>query len=333
MASSSYRTFADPEAFWPAIRARQVQGVVTARGQFRAELTRVDFDRLLMQRVSENLARVLDASIHAERVGLVFLPDQGQSVKIGGMTLAPAEIVKVDSEAGSHHRSAGPLQWSGISMTHEDLAHAGEAVVGRALAPPTFLQHFKPAARLFARLRNLHEAVAHLAKTAPDVLALPEVSRAMEEALVEAMVRCLASGKPADVRSAQARGARVMRRLEEALRANPNRALYTTELCAFVGVSYPTLRACCQEHLGISPKRYLWLRRMHLARRALRETEAGRKTVTEIATDYGFWELGRFSVTYHALFGEPPSVTLRRRPDELRLGESAAPPEKFAISA
>ena len=68
----------------------------------------------------------------------------------------------------------------------------------------------------------------------------------------------------------------------------------------------------CQKHLGMSPHRYLWLRRMHLARRALVLADATVETVTEIANGYGFGELGRFAVSYRNLFGETPSVTLRR---------------------
>ena len=62
----------------------------------------------------------------------------------------------------------------------------------------------------------------------------------------------------------------------------------------------------------MSPTRYLWLRRMHLASRALRMADPTTTTVTQIATSYAFWELGRFAVAYRSLFGETPSATLRR---------------------
>jgi transcriptional regulator GlxA family with amidase domain len=60
------------------------------------------------------------------------------------------------------------------------------------------------------------------------------------------------------------------------------------------------------------PHRYLWLRRMNLVRRARVHAEPTSKTVTEIANDCGFAELGRFAVSHRKLFGESPSVTLRR---------------------
>jgi AraC-like DNA-binding protein len=64
----------------------------------------------------------------------------------------------------------------------------------------------------------------------------------------------------------------------------------------------------------MGPIRYLTLRRMHLVRRALLRADSS-TTITRIATDHGFWELGRFSVAYRTLFGETPSESLRRPSD------------------
>ena len=62
----------------------------------------------------------------------------------------------------------------------------------------------------------------------------------------------------------------------------------------------------------MGPIRYLWLRRMHLTRRALLQASPATATVTALATDHGFWELGRFASEYRALFGETPVASLRR---------------------
>jgi AraC-like DNA-binding protein len=78
----------------------------------------------------------------------------------------------------------------------------------------------------------------------------------------------------------------------------------------------------------MGPIRYLNLRRMHLVRRALLHSGPSTATVTQIATDHGFWELGRFSVAYRALFGEMPSATLRRRTRQTGMNPNAIEPSR-----
>ena len=202
-----------------------------------------------------------------------------------------------------------------MSLTTEDLATAGQALVGYDMAPLAVAHRIRPAPHRMARLRHWHAAAGHMAATLPDILAHPEVARAMEDELVRAMVACLTEGGAEGQRGRGYHRQLVMRRLERVLQANQDKPLYLTELCAAVGASGRALRMYCQEHLGMSPHRYLLLRRMNLARRALALADPTATTVAAIANDHGFGELGRFAVSYRKLFGETPSTTLRRAPD------------------
>ena len=83
-------------------------------------------------------------------------------------------------------------------------------------------------------------------------------------------------------------------------------------LSAAAGVSERALRNAFYQVYAISPKRYLRRWQLNLVRNALRSTGRQRISVTDVATQHGFCELGRFAGEYKALFGEVPSETLQR---------------------
>ncbi len=124
----------------------------------------------------------------------------------------------------------------------------------------------------------------------------------------------LAEHMAAGAKAFYGRHADVMAHFEDFLVSRQFEPASLAEICSAIGVSERTLRTCCQEQVGMGPARYRRLRRMHLARCALLRADPTISTVTTIATDHGFWELGRFSVEYRALFGESPSASLRRMP-------------------
>lgn len=70
------------------------------------------------------------------------------------------------------------------------------------------------------------------------------------------------------------------------------------------------LERAFRETFGVSPRRYLTLLRLAAVRRELLRHEAG-ASVTQVATRWGFFHLGRFGQDYKAQFGESPSQTLR----------------------
>ena len=84
-------------------------------------------------------------------------------------------------------------------------------------------------------------------------------------------------------------------------------------LCRALAVSERTLRKAFQKIRGLPPCRRLRMLRLSGARRVLLSAHGRCVTVTEIATSFGFVELGRFSVEYRKMFGESPSETLSRR--------------------
>lgn len=330
MPSSAVRTFTDPDTYFSSIQNLRIEGFVTQRGEFRAEWTRIELQRLRMHRFDENLAKVMRVTPSGTRALLLFATDPGQPAMLtNGIETSQGQIAMFGLVWPYYLRSSASTGWGTASLTPEDLALAGETMLGRELTPPTFMRAIKPPVPALSRLRKLHEAVGGLAKAAPDIVAKPEVAHAFEQALVDAMIFCVADGQAEPGRTLQGQRARVMRRLEEVLSANSGRPLYLAELCAAVGASYWMLRDCCRDYLGMSPKRYLWLRRMHMAQRALRDAEPGSTTVTEIATGFGFWELGRFSVAYRSLFGETPSTTLRR---PLTPQEPTDPPGRYQLT-
>jgi AraC-like DNA-binding protein len=334
MPSSATRTFTDPEMYFAGIRNLQIDGVITKRGEFRAESTRIDLHRLWMHRLDESLPRIMRVTPSGQRSLILFATDPYQpTMQVNGIETSRHQLAMFGLDRPYYLRSSATCGWGTMSLTPVDLAAASEAIIGRPVTPPSFPRSISPPASVASRLLRLHEAAGHLAKTAPDILAKPEVARAIEEALVEAMILCLTEGHSDDMRNVHRHRARVMRRLEEVLTSTPNTPLYMPQLCATVGASYTTLRDCCQEYLGMSPKRYLCLRRMHQVRRALRREDLEKTTVTAIATDHGFWELGRFAVAYRSLFGEAPSAALRRPPEDTKPTEIIEPAWKSVKSA
>jgi AraC family transcriptional regulator, ethanolamine operon transcriptional activator len=90
------------------------------------------------------------------------------------------------------------------------------------------------------------------------------------------------------------------------------RPIYTEELCVALGVSASSLAQAFHGTFGISPHRFLKLRRLAVVRSKLRAWEGQAPLVKSVALAHGFWHLGQFAQDYRALYGEIPSDTLAR---------------------
>jgi AraC-like DNA-binding protein len=271
-----------------------------------------------MQQGTESLPTISHSTVTVPRAIIRFLTRQNQpSFQHSGIEVSPDEIV-VNDWRMAHRKYFIPHHWGSMSLTPAALAAAGRVLVGQELNVPAVARIIRPPPDLMSRLTSLHSEAFRLAATPGKVLH-PEVARSLEQALIHAMVRCWTEGMSVELCPRVRNRSAIMARLEDFLMANHNQPTYLAEICAATGVSERTLRVCCHEHLDVSPMRYLWLRRMHLARRALMRADPEVVTVTEVASTYGFGELGRFAVQFRALFGETPSASLHRAVYDRRL--------------
>jgi AraC family ethanolamine operon transcriptional activator len=96
------------------------------------------------------------------------------------------------------------------------------------------------------------------------------------------------------------------------MQAHIDQPLTLMDLCQALGTSSRALSDGFQEIFGTSPMAYLKMLRLQSVYRALKATNSSHKTVTDIASQFGFYHLGYFAHDYKHIFGELPSATLRR---------------------
>jgi AraC-like DNA-binding protein len=161
-------------------------------------------------------------------------------------------------------------------------------------------------ARIAERVKQL---VSHIQEADPGISGQP-LAMLQDRILLPFLVGMIEADDPWSSCTAQP-GATLVRKVEDWIEEQPAQSVI--DICHGLGVSLRTLQRAFHGTLGIGPSRYLAVRRLARARNALLAAEPYETSVTAIAIDLGFWELGRFAGYYRRMFGESPSETLRRR--------------------
>jgi len=104
---------------------------------------------------------------------------------------------------------------------------------------------------------------------------------------------------------------RVLRRVEAYIEDQPGVTWRIDDLCTAAHTSLSTLERAFREVFGLSPRRYLALRRLAGVRDDLLNGDPG-QSITDVATRWGFYNHGRFAQEYSQLYQERPSQTRSR---------------------
>lgn len=285
----------------------------TSRGPFQATLSHVPVGNWSLQYLSfEQGASVCAGDAPRQRYALVVPLMQSAQCRLLGQSLTPRSLGVY--APGSEHSDVMVAGSAEVVIVAPDEITSRADDEGFALARQGSQLHEASCAGL-DRLRSLLCRISRALQEPGHPLESAEARRCLADALMCAITEALRpepAGLPAQARLGRPRLPRreILRRIADLLAQDAGEPLYVGELAAAVGISQPSLQRVFHEWFAMPPARYLALRRLHLARRRLRQ--GGSETVTAIACSLGFWDLSRFSQSYRNTFGELPSETLRR---------------------
>ena len=193
-------------------------------------------------------------------------------------------------------------------------------LIERELSPPLFekLKHAAETHLVEAHPRNLQifavwaNSLLEKLQLTPDLARTPVTLTSIQLELLDHLTMLAASLPPVTALESEPRRMRGLRKAVEYLRHTPNVHIPMSSLCRISGMSERSLQYAFRDAFGMTPNETMLHRRLHFVRQALLGSDTQNASVTEVAMQFGFSELGRFANRYRKLFGELPSQTLTR---------------------
>jgi len=284
-------------------------------GQLTASIERLRFNRLAM-RVTEFSAAVratVEPPDDVVTLGFVLRADEpfliaGRRFRTGMMgVFAAGQVSEVRYPSGSRSVTlAVPSTFFEGQLANASMRNT----LGKADAVPQVQVSSLDA----ARLHDVVSAIEALAAADAGLWLDGQWIANAERALLEAFLRPLGNPVSIDLGSCDrlCDAGTIVREVEARLDADPTSIPSISALCASLGISRRSLERAFHDLLGVSPAHHLRLRSLNAVRESLLRCRPEPGIITRTALDNGFWHLGRFSLSYRALFGERPIDTLRR---------------------
>ena len=247
-----------------------------------------------------------------ENITLWLLVDRAAKVTEWSHEMEAGNLVSIPPGADHEGLYLGPTRYVALSLRPSDLADAFGA--DSALSDPgcwAVRQLWRSAPVVGRReLDYLTSIVSGLAGQADLSV---QAGDFWQRSIVELFAFVVASALPAERLDTVQSAARLVRDVERFVDEHTPGPLHVSDICRALNVSRRSLYRAFEEVTGIGAMTFLRRKRLSRVHVELRRAAGEGQSVTKLALENGFAELGRFSRQYWALFGEFPSETLRRR--------------------
>jgi AraC family ethanolamine operon transcriptional activator len=303
----------DPSAMSGALQDGRMEHVQVEKGDFHGQLVHSASEQLRLDWGRYSLAVLARGGLNAERVSLALLIGGTGPWRVLGVQARNGDIVVLPEGGELVVTLPTRPQWLVMQVPCQRLETMGIDLAGLRSSSGWHVAVHDDAAqqtiRDVASILMPTDAADGTSVQLDDAL-LTQAHEHLFAGIVSAWAATTASrGERHEPLSSTERW-RVVRRAEDYLADRLDDTIRMDELCGAAHTTLSRLERAFREVLGLSPRRYLILRRMAAARSELLAAQPG-TTVTGTAMRWGFFHLGRFAEDYSALFGELPSQTLR----------------------
>jgi len=307
------QTFSTFETFVDSVRHADLRAMVRGPGRGTWVLTSLIFSKLSVQLAQANANAIVQGSSKPGGVS-IFIPTHGWTTMSGNGQRFDNRSLLVVGPGDEFCLSAteAERQWCSLFIPNASLNAAdGDGV------SPFFPKHglLRLPSESVQRFRSVLEALHSVTQLSPAAFASAAARVTAEQKLTREVRRVLAvphAVDPLGGRRALSRK-QIIQKSMDLVDQHDGEYLSVAQLAAAASVSERTLRAVFEQYFGEAPVRFLKLRTLHQVRKALRGADPSLATVTDVATQFGVWQLGRFARDYRSLFRELPSETLRRK--------------------
>jgi AraC-like DNA-binding protein len=144
-----------------------------------------------------------------------------------------------------------------------------------------------------------------------EILGSDRAARSLERTLLMLFLDCMAEHHPIDRRKTEDLDAPRVRQIEEWIDSHFDEAIGIDDLARRAGVGVRSVQTAFRRVRGCTPMQMVLTRRLEATREMLCRATPGTR-VTQVATECGFFNFGRFAAHYREKFGETPAQTLAR---------------------
>jgi AraC-like DNA-binding protein len=326
----SLRDINDVDALTEKARIEIIQ---TKSGHFSGHVERFEFDNTTIIRLRLDLDCIVRATISPDRI-MCALPVRWRGdLAFNGIPVRQDTLFRVACKEHWLSKGEGGRDVLFVLLGRRDVAKT--IATQQVTSPDEVNLEGNPLVLPKAALERLTRRLATVLSDATkhqsiyqDSEAAREIARTVKTSMLDFML-CALPG-PERLARQHRTFLQLVQKADARFLESLGHPIALVDQCQAVGTSATTLNAAFNSVCGMSPARYIKLRRLCRARQALMKADERRSAVKRAALGAGLTELGRFSVEYRALFGESPSTTVCRAIEARSRGEEGPKSIKLA---